>query len=194
MTAEEVEEVLEQLKQLGAVIEVQGSGRVVKYRHNFYDWLAIDKAESAVMCELLLRGAQSLGDLRVRAARMEPIPDLPALKPIVDLLLSKKLMLELTPAGRGQIVSHNLYKDRELVELQAEFSGRAVADSEDTAHGAHVAGPPHHVQHLHPPAPTPSGGYVTRDQFNELQLDVAELRAELARLRDQLRQLEEKWS
>src|SRR5580765_791333 len=69
-------------------------------------WRGVSKVELAVLAELLLRGAQALGDLRGRAARMEPIADLAALKPIVDGLVQRGLMLELTPAGRGQIVSH----------------------------------------------------------------------------------------
>ncbi len=48
---------LDRLKMVGAVIEVQGSGRVPKYRHLLYEWLGVNKVELAVMAELLLRGA-----------------------------------------------------------------------------------------------------------------------------------------
>lgn len=194
MTSDEVEEVLEQLKQLGAVTEVQGVGRVSKFRHHFYDWLGIDKLESAVMCELLLRGPQTLGELRARASRMEPLPDQGALKTVVDLLLGKKLMLELTPAGRGQIITHNLYKDRELVELKAEYAGRR-GDSPDDSESAAEPTPRASLPVLNAaPPPAPSGGYATRDMFNELQVDIAELRAEVSRLREELRELNERWS
>jgi uncharacterized protein len=192
MTAEEVEQVLEQLRELGAVTEVQGVGRVVKYRHHFYEWLGVEKAESAVMCELLLRGAQTLGELRAHAARMEPIPDQAALKPIVDSLLQKKLMQELTPAGRGQIVSHNLYKDRELEELRAEAKSKCVA-AETTPTESPRSDRPRETSLPVLSAPAPSGGYITRDMFNELQVDVAELRAELSSLREQVRQMEERY-
>ena len=47
--------------------EVQGSGRAIKYRHAAYDWLDVDGSGSAVMTELLLRGPQTLGELRTRA-------------------------------------------------------------------------------------------------------------------------------
>ena len=122
-SAEEVEQALEELRAIGVVTEVQGSGRVPKYRHHAYDWLGVEKTELAVMTELLLRGEQTLGELRGRAARMEPIADTAALKPVVDGLLKKGLMIELTGPGRGQIVSHNLYKDREINELKARFAG-----------------------------------------------------------------------
>ena len=57
LTAEDVEQVLEELRGMGAVTEVQGSGRVAKYRHHAYEWLGVEKTELAVMTELLLREA-----------------------------------------------------------------------------------------------------------------------------------------
>ncbi len=52
---------LDRLKMVGAVIEVQGSGRVPKYRHLLYEWLGVNKVELAVMAELLLRGRRPRG-------------------------------------------------------------------------------------------------------------------------------------
>jgi len=194
LTPEDAEQVLDELRGLSAVTEVQGSGRVPKYRHHGYEWLGVDKFEISVMTELLLRGEQTLGDLRARAARMEPIADQTALKQIVDGLLKKELMVELTPPGRGQIVSHNLYKERELAELRAQYAGhrpvergdeddRSVSSSNPSAPAMRAAAPPQ-------AAPTVRG--VTADDFAELRVEVAELRAEMARVREQLRQLEAK--
>jgi len=202
LAQDDVEQVLEELRAMGAVTEVQGSGRVAKYRHHFYEWLGVDKAESAVMTELLLRGEQSLGDLRSRAARMDPIPDQGALKLIVNSLLKKELMIELTSAGRGQIVSHNLYKERELVELRAQYAGhspRPSADSDDedepaTRQAAPAPAPPS-VPPLGPkpgtPQPPQAPGGVTADMLAELSVEFAELRAEFARLRDRVETLEQ---
>jgi hypothetical protein len=109
---------------------------------------------------------------------MGSIPDQGALKLIVDSLLAKGLMMELTPPGRGQIVTHNLYKERELVELKAQFAGHsgagvppASAERERTAGGI-------------------SAPQVTRDMFNELQLEVAQLRTELAKMRERVKHIE----
>ena len=55
---------------------VEGYGRVTKYRHYLYEWLGVEKIELSVMTELLLRGAQTEGELRGRASRMDAIPDL----------------------------------------------------------------------------------------------------------------------
>lgn len=122
--AEEVEEALDQLREIGAVAMIEGVGRVPKYRHLLYQWLGVEKVELAVMTELLLRGAQTEGELRSRAARMEPIADLTALRPVLDSLKSKGLVISLTPPGRGHVVTHNLYKLRELEELKRQFEGR----------------------------------------------------------------------
>lgn len=119
---ETVEESLDRLRQKGAVFAVQGSGRVAKYRHNMYEWLGVSKQEIAVIAELLLRGAQSQGELRARAARMEPIAGLAELKPIVQSLKERGLVVSLTPEGRGHILTHNLYQPRELEKLRATHS------------------------------------------------------------------------
>jgi uncharacterized protein YceH (UPF0502 family) len=117
---DQVEETLYELRQMGAVIEVHSGGRVPKFKHQLYEWLDVEKVELAVMAELLLRGEQTLGDLRARAARMDRIAGLNELKPIVASLIEKGLIIELTPPGRGQIVTHNLYQVDEVERLKAQ--------------------------------------------------------------------------
>jgi uncharacterized protein len=188
LSADEVEQVLEELRGMGAVTEVQGSGRVAKFRHHAYEWLGVEKTELAVMTELMLRGEQTLGELRGRAARMEPIADLTALKPVVDSLIKKGLMIELTPPGRGQIVTHNLHKERELNELKARFAGHVSGPGYEDDTPPLVAGTAGAAVAARTGTQvTPPG--VTADQFAELSVEVAELRAEVARLKDQLEQL-----
>lgn len=183
LTEEDLEQVLEELRGMGAVVEVQGSGRVPKFKHNLYEWFGVDKVEMAVLAELLLRGPQTLGELRTRASRMEPIPDLGALQNLLRLLQSKNLVLELTPPGRGQIVTHNIYKDRELPELKARYAGyRGSGPDADEDSPAVGSSPP---TRSHSP---PSTG-VTLDMFAELRVEVAELRAEVARLRTELQKV-----
>ncbi len=111
LEAEDVTQALDDLRELGAVIEVHGDGRVTKFRHQAYEWLGVNKVELAVLAELLLRGEQTVGELRGRAARMEAIKDLSELRPILASLGQKGLLLELTPPGRGQVVTHGLYPD-----------------------------------------------------------------------------------
>ncbi len=127
----EVETILDELRKVGAVTELQGTGRVNKFRHNMYQWLGVEKVELAVMAELLLRGQQTVGELRARAARMEPIADTNELKPVLDQLVDKRLVLELTPPGRGQVVTHNLYAERELQKVRDIVAAGGFAETAD---------------------------------------------------------------
>ena len=118
---EQVERSADSLRQKGAVTLVQGDSRVERYRHRMYEWLGVEKAELAVVAELLLRGAQTVGDLRGRAARMEPIPGLAELLPIVDSLVAKGLVEYLSPPGRGAVVTHTFYSENERDKVCREF-------------------------------------------------------------------------
>ena len=121
LTADDVIDALSDLRDLGAVTEIHGDGRSVKYRHHLYEWLGVDRVELAVMAELFLRGEQTVGDLRGRTSRMEKIPDMAALKPVLLSLTQKKLVFPLTPPGRGQKLTHNLYLPEQLAKLQREY-------------------------------------------------------------------------
>jgi uncharacterized protein len=142
----QVEEALDHLRQLGAVAQVQGSGRVDRYRHLAYEWLGVDKVELAVMAELLLRGAQTVGELRGRAARMEPIKGISELTPTLDSLQAKGLVAYLTPPGRGSIVTHSLYLEREMEKVRREAGAVQPTSSAPAAarENAESASPPAH--------------------------------------------------
>ncbi|MGB7326397.1 MAG: YceH family protein [Rubripirellula sp.] len=119
---------LDELKAVGAAREVQGSGRAVKYRHVGYEWLDVDGPGSAVMTELLLRGAQTLGELRTRASRMHPFSDLSVIQTTVDGLIEKGLVEAITPAGRGQMFAHKLYTPQDRQYLVARIEKHAAAE------------------------------------------------------------------
>jgi len=177
-----VEKALDELRNMGAVSEVDWLGRVSKYKHHAYEWLGVTRPELAVLAELLLRGAQQLGELRGRAARMEPIEDLAALKPIVSALVARGLMIELTPAGRGQFVSHNLYLPEELADVRAAAIGHAAAESSSA--GLPIAA----SRTIHAEAPSRPRAADSAD----LSAEIAELRAEVSRLRERVADLEAK--
>src|SRR5271168_549122 len=50
--------------------------RVAKFEHRVGEVFNFDRQETAVLCELLLRGPQTPGELRSRAERMHPFEDL----------------------------------------------------------------------------------------------------------------------
>ena len=57
-----------------------------RFEHNVVERFHWDRREQAVMAELMLRGRQTAGELRTRASRMTPIPDLPAALAILTAL------------------------------------------------------------------------------------------------------------
>ncbi len=121
LNEDDVTEALESLRALGAVREVQGSGRVSKFRHSAYEWLGVSGQQAAIMTELMLRGPQTAGELRARASRMEAFADLETLLDVVDELQSKGLVIALTPPGRGQTFAHALYEFDELQKIRGLF-------------------------------------------------------------------------
>src|SRR5258707_504048 len=64
----DVEEVLEKFQKTLLVFKITG-GRVDRWRHNLYELWKLNKIEIAILGELLLRGAQTEGELRTRASR-----------------------------------------------------------------------------------------------------------------------------
>lgn len=130
MDEDDVQIALDGLRALGAALEVQGAGRVNKYRHAAYDWMNVNGREAAVMTELLLRGPQTAGELRGRASRMEPLPDLATAQEVIDGLIDKGLVVALGRPGRGQQFSHTLYEPDEQKRIEAAASTPAEPSPE----------------------------------------------------------------
>jgi uncharacterized protein YceH (UPF0502 family) len=189
----DVQDTLERLRLMGAIALIQGDGRVEKYRHLAYDWLGVDKKEIAVMGELLLRGAQSIGELRARAARMEPIPGMTELRPIVESLRKKKLIILLTPPGRGCVLTHALYQDQELAKVRAEHGNVVVGDEPFTDDDDSTPAPARVVVTERPLQVSPSvisTGPSVQQQLSELRdelmTEIEKLRTEVDDLKQQL--------
>ncbi|MGY8771132.1 MAG: DUF480 domain-containing protein [Pirellulales bacterium] len=194
LDAFEVEEVLEQLREIGAVGEVHGDGRVVKYRHYMKDWLACEGNELAVMAELLLRGEQTLGELRSRAARMGKIPDIGSLRPLVEELQRKKLVVALTSPGRGQIVTHGLYEPRELsrlLEKNGRTSAEPVPERTSSSESSTTTQVPTQPEPSTSSQSTESVATAETPLVKELQQEIQELRGEVGRMK---KEIEDIWS
>ncbi|MEM9185605.1 MAG: DUF480 domain-containing protein [Planctomycetota bacterium] len=185
-----VEEAIDKLRQRKAVAIIQGDARVEKYRHLAYDWLGVDKVELAVMAELLLRGAQTVGELRGRAARMEPIKGMSELAPVLDALVQKQLVIYLTPPGRGAVVTHNLYEPKELEKVRREHGGGVVAPpapQEAPASPAAAASPAVAAPSL---SPQPGNSIEWRAELAALRAEFQErlsgMQSEIDELRDRI--------
>jgi uncharacterized protein YceH (UPF0502 family) len=166
------------LRQCGAVAEVFGSGKIPRYRHLAYEWLGVGKEELAILGELLLRGEQSEGDLRGRASRMDPIPDLDVLRSHLDALAARGLVVWLSPPGRGRMLTHGLLPPEKLDKVRAQLAVTPppVATPADVDRAGDRAG-----DQPEDPAGDPADSLADR---------VARLEAELAEIRERLAALE----
>jgi uncharacterized protein len=78
---------LDRLRDHGLACSVNEAGaRVIKYRHTLTAVIHVEGGEVAVLCELLLRGPQTGGELRSRAARMFPYTDLGQVQEVLENL------------------------------------------------------------------------------------------------------------
>jgi uncharacterized protein len=63
--------------------------RVAKYKHAFTDLFLLTPAEVAVLCVLMLRGPQTVGELRTRTERLHPFDDLAEVEQTLQALSAR---------------------------------------------------------------------------------------------------------
>lgn len=93
-----------------------GAGsRAVKYRHLLDEALGLPGGELSVLTGLMLRGAQTPGELRQRAERMHAFPDQAALQAALESLIERDLAVRLTrrPGQKEERYAHRLSEDLE---------------------------------------------------------------------------------
>ncbi len=81
-----VEAALETLRQKKFALFVMGSGRTGKYAQRLSETLNLGRRESAVLCTLLLRGPQTLGEIKDRSERMFSFGDLGETERVLEKL------------------------------------------------------------------------------------------------------------
>src|SRR5579862_6971373 len=64
--------------------------RVAKYEHRLQEAFNFTRSETAILCELLLRGPQTPGELRSRAERMHHFDDLSQVQSALHLLMKRE--------------------------------------------------------------------------------------------------------
>lgn len=83
-----VEDALEGLRQRGLSYELTGGGnRVPKYGHRIVEAMNLGRRELAILCVLLLRGHQTVGELRDRSERMHSFSDLDEVQRVLAHLM-----------------------------------------------------------------------------------------------------------
>jgi hypothetical protein len=160
-----VRDALHRLERRGIVRLASGAGsRAPKYRHLLAEELPMDRGEEAVICVLLLRGAQTPGELKQRGERMHAFVDLAAVHQTLDALIDRGLV-ERLPRRPGQ-------KEERYRQLLEEGAGEGATHD---VGAAPAAGRPH----ADAAAPAPPG----REHQPSLHERVARLERELAQLR-----------
>lgn len=83
----DVVKALDKLRFKGMVLQASGEGsRVPKYRHSLAEKMYFEPEQLAILCELFVRGPQTLGELRNRCERMYPFADLSAVEEVLTEL------------------------------------------------------------------------------------------------------------
>src|SRR5258707_6989502 len=94
LAEDEVYAALSMLREKGLSTTLSNS-RVPKYGHRFTDKLNLGRRESAVICELMLSGPQTLGELRSRSERMHPFSDLEEVEAVIRHLTEEGMATRL---------------------------------------------------------------------------------------------------
>ncbi|UCH81849.1 MAG: YceH family protein [Nitrospiraceae bacterium] len=95
---------LDELRKKGLSEKIlKADSRVPKYKHLFTSKFDLSRSQTAVLCELMLRGPQTLGEIRSRADRMNSFKDLGEVEEILSgLMTSDNPMVVKLPRRAGQ--------------------------------------------------------------------------------------------
>ena len=172
LTVPAVQELIDALSRKHPVIEKSGFGsRVPKYQQRFcnteFSALQFTPQERAILCELLLRGPQTPGELRSRASRMAPFSDVTEVETSLDNLAQdpagpRVVQLPREPGRRDSRYAHLFSGEVHAVPGDLGTSARAAEPSLERAPGA------------------------LTERVSALEQQVRDLRAELAAVRASL--------
>ncbi|HKD07356.1 MAG TPA: YceH family protein [Bryobacteraceae bacterium] len=85
----------------GFAAEIISGGRVPKYAQRFTEKLNLGRRETAILCVLMLRGPQTLGEIKGRTERLYAFADLDEVETVVRKLINRPegaLVQEFAPA------------------------------------------------------------------------------------------------
>jgi uncharacterized protein len=155
--------------------------RTSKYRHLLDEALGISPDEQALLCVLMLRGPQTLGELKQRSERLHEFPDLASVEETLDRLTARELgrWLERRPGQKEARYTH-------LLEGDGLAEGDQRVEGDESVEGAGPAGGATGADAVDKPAPgeRPSDDLARevariREELDALRRDVDALRSEL---------------
>jgi len=121
----DVQAALDRLKGLSFVVESSG-GRAMRYAHNVERVLAIPSQAVALLAALMLRGPQTVGELRINCDRLHRFADTSAVEGFLEELASRPagaLVMELPrQAGARETRWCHLLSGAPAIEAQAPVS------------------------------------------------------------------------
>ncbi len=88
-TEDDVSDGLDALKMRGYAASISGSGRVVKFAQRFTEKLNLGRRETAILCVLMLRGQQTVGEIKGRTERMYAFADLDETETVLQKMMDR---------------------------------------------------------------------------------------------------------
>ena len=160
LTEEDVVRALNRMRFNQLTVVSGESSRVAKYRHLLAEKMGLVPAELAVICELLVRGPQTVGELRTRCERMHSFADLAEVEDVLGELTDREhpLIVRL-PRQPGRKEARNAH----LILRHAGHDDRGTRWLRRNRHG--------------------SGSWLRTSELKSWRRDVAGLREEVAGLR-----------
>ena len=131
-TEAEVQSALDSLRGANLVIETSG-GRVARYSHNIERVLQVPSQSAALLVVLMLRGPQTVGELRINSERLHKFADISAVEAFLEELAARPagplvVQLPRLPGARENRWAH-LLSGAPKVELATGDATREEAPS-----------------------------------------------------------------
>jgi uncharacterized protein YceH (UPF0502 family) len=169
-------------KCLVTFIPYGSQGTLYKYRHFLEDVrFNLRKPDLAVLAVLLLRGSQTLNEIRLRASSLHPVESLEDAEALLTGLANRSEPLaELLPKRPGW--KEPRWRDKARVHDES----RAGGAGEPAGYASREAPPGTDAERAGLAAEPASSGRSKWDEFGELKREVAELKAQYAALKESL--------
>ena len=167
------------------LVRFASGSRAAKYRHLLEETLPLQEGERAVLTVLLLRGAQTPGELKQRAERMHAFADLAAVHMALEQLAGRELVARLDRRpGQKEERYEQLLQGRDGGEaagvpapaLQQPGAGSAAGGEAGFA-APPPSRPPSPPSAADDPKPDAAELQELRERVERLEGEVAELRA-----------------
>jgi uncharacterized protein YceH (UPF0502 family) len=119
----DVSQGLDSLQEMGLARKTHIAGsRVPKYLHTVLDKFDLSRHEIALLCELMLRGPQTIGEIRTHAERMSTFEDLQEVENTLQVLMDYDPALAIKlprETGRKECRYMHLFAGSSLQDLSA---------------------------------------------------------------------------